>query len=257
MKYLIILILSIGLVSCAGMREEIKYDVNGQEHIGYYAAPNGSSLKPGIIIVHEWWGHNEYVRKRARQLSKMGYHALALDMYGEGKNTSHPKDAKKFAMMSMKDPALAKKRFEKALEVLKSKEGVDSNKIGAIGYCFGGAVVLNMARAGLPLDAVVSFHGSLKTKKKANKGDIKGKVLVLNGAEDPMVTQAEIKSFKSEMRKAQVSYEFINYPGAVHAFTNPGATAIGNKYDLPVAYHKESDLSSWKTMEDFLKVELR
>ncbi|MBK24799.1 MAG: dienelactone hydrolase [Halobacteriovorax sp.] len=257
MKYLIIFVSLLGLVSCAGIREEVKYEVNGQEHKGYYAAPNGGGLKPGVIVVHEWWGHNEYVRKRARQLSKMGYHALALDMYGEGKKTSHPKEAKKFAMMSMKDPELAKKRFLKALEVLKSKEGVDPKKIAAIGYCFGGAVVLNMARAGVDLDAVVSFHGSLKTKKPAKKGDIKGKVLVLNGAEDPMITQADIKAFKSEMRKAQVSYEFINYPGAVHAFTNPGATAVGNKYDLPVAYHEESDKSSWKTMENFLRVELR
>lgn len=245
------------LASCAGLREDVTYKVEGQDHKGYYAGPRGPGLKPGIIVVHEWWGHNDYVRSRAEQLSKLGYHAFALDMYGDGKNTIHPKNAKAFAMQSMKNPALAKKRFMKALEVLKSKEGVDPNRIAAIGYCFGGAVVLNMARAGVDLQAVASFHGSLKSAFKAKRGTVKAKLLVLNGASDPMITQKDIKNFKTEMRKAQVSYEFINYPQAKHAFTNPSATAIGDKYDLPVAYNKEADEDSWQVMKDFFEIVLR
>lgn len=257
MKLLILLVLFISTVSCTSMNREVTYGVEGVEHKGYYVGPRGPGLRPAVIVVHEWWGHNEYVRDRAEQIAGLGYHAFALDMYGEGKNTKHPKDAKGFAMEAMKNPVLAKKKFMKALEVLKSQEGVDPNKIAAIGYCFGGAVVLNMARAGADLKGAVSFHGSLKSAFKAKKGEVKARLLVLNGAQDPMITQSDIKNFKKEMRKAQVSYEFINYPGALHAFTNPGATAIGDKYDLPLAYDKEADENSWKMMKDFFKVVLR
>lgn len=258
MKKLFLLGLISTLVSCAGIRkEEVSYKVEGLEHKGYYAGPRGVGLKPGVVIVHEWWGHNDYVRKRAEQLSKMGYHAFALDMYGEGKNTKHPKDAKKFAMASMKNPKLAIKRFQKAVEVLKTKEGVDPERIAAIGYCFGGAVVLNMARTGADLKAVVSFHGSLKSPIKAKKGKVKAKLLVINGAEDPMITQKDIKKFKNEMRKAQASYEFINYPGALHAFTNPDATRVGEEYDLPVAYNEAADKDSWKLMKEFFQITMR
>lgn len=245
------------MTSCAGLREEVSYQVEDKNHTGYYAGPRGPGLRPGIIVVHEWWGHNEYVRKRAEQLSKLGYHAFALDMYGEGKLASHPKDAKTFAMTAMKDQKLMKKKFEKALEVLKSKEGVDPNNIAAIGYCFGGAVVLNAARSGVDLKGVVSFHGSLKSPVKAKKGNVKAKILVLNGAEDPMITQKDIKNFKREMKRAQASYEFVNYPGALHAFTNPGATAVGEKFDLPVAYDKSADEKSWKMMKEFFNTILR
>lgn len=251
------ILLTLSLVSCAGLREEVSYQVEGVEHKGYYTGPRGPGLRPGIIIVHEWWGHNEYVRMRAEQLSKLGYHAFALDMYGEGKKATHPKDAKGFAMEAMKNPKLIKKRFEKAIEVLKSKEGVDPKRIAAIGYCFGGGIVLNMARSGVDLNGAVSFHGSLRSKIKAKKGAVKAKLLVLNGASDPMITQKDIKNFKKEMRNAQVSYEFINYPNALHAFTNPGATKIGEDYDLPVAYDKEADKDSWEVMKDFFEIVLR
>ena len=145
----------------------------------------------------------------------------------------------------------------KALELLKSKEGVDPNNIAAIGYCFGGAVVLNMARAGVDLKGVASFHGSLKSAIKAKKGKVKAKLLVLNGASDPMITAKDIKNFKNEMRRAQVSYEFINYPQAKHAFTNPDATKIGDKFDLPIAYDKSADEDSWQVMKDFFEIVLR
>jgi dienelactone hydrolase len=233
---------------------EITYSVDGKKHIGYIASgANSDNPKPAIIIVHEWWGHNEYVRKRADMLADLGYVAMAIDMYGEGQKAEHPKDAMKFSKQAMSDFPLAKQRFEKAMEVLKQRDDVDGDEIVAIGYCFGGGVVLNMMRSGIDLELVASFHGSLAGPINLKKGAIETDVLVFNGASDPMVTASDIENFKDQMEKADIDYKFYNYEGAKHAFTNPGATELGTKFNLPLAYDQKADFDSWNKFLEALK----
>lgn len=232
--------------------KEVSYSTKKTQMKGYIATPNTNKKTPGILVVHEWWGHNEYARERAEKLAELGYTALAVDMYGDGKTAQHPSDAKKFAMATFKDPKEAKKKFMKALEVLKSHPNVDSENIAAIGYCFGGGVVLAMASQGVELDGVVSFHGSLAHIKKVKKGS-RAKVLVLNGEADPMITKEHIKDFKKLMKKNKVDAKVINYPNALHAFTNPRATEVGKKFKLPLAYDEGADKDSWAQMQSFFK----
>ena len=231
--------------------EEVSYKEGKESFKGFLALPDTKGPRPAVIIVHEWWGHNEYVRNRAKQLAEMGYTAFALDMYGDGKTAGHPKQAGEFAGKVNSDMPRAKRRFEAAMNIVKQQPGVEGN-IAAIGYCFGGGVVLNMARMGIPLKGVVSFHGSLASTIQAKPGQTKAKVLVLNGADDPFVKKEHIAAFKKEMQDAKVDFQFIDYDGAVHAFTNPGATALGKKFKLPLAYDKDADKKSWAKMKDFL-----
>ena len=221
---------------------------------GYIAHDNSiKGKRPGIIVVHEWWGHNDYAKKRARMLAKLGYSAIAIDMYGGGKNASHPKDAGMFSGEVKKNMAVAEKRFMAAYNLLQKQDHVAKDKMAAMGYCFGGGIVLEMARRGVDLDGVVSFHGSLGTKDKAKKGKIKAKVLVLNGQADPFVKPEAIANFKKEMQSAKVDFKFINYPNAKHAFTNPGADKFGNKFKIPLAYNKAADEKSWSAMKAFFE----
>jgi len=221
---------------------------------GYLATPEGVSDKtPGILVVHEWWGHNDYARHRADMLAELGYTALAVDMYGDGKTADHPEDAGKFSGAVKNNLPVAKARFDAALELLRSQPGVDPKRIAAIGYCFGGGIVLEMARQGVDLEAVVSFHGSLGTSSPAEPGKIKARILVLNGADDPFTTPEQIAAFKQEMDAAGAKYRFVNYPGAVHSFTNPGADAYGTKFNLPLAYNEAADKASWEAMLEIFK----
>ncbi len=232
------------------MGQEVSYSADGIEMKGYMAYDaNKEGKRPGILVVHEWWGHNEYVRKRADMLAEMGYVAIAVDMYGDGKQAGHPEDAGKFATAVFQNFEGATARFSKAIEILKANPQVDADKIAAIGYCFGGGVVLNMARQGMDLDGVVSFHGSLNAVTPIN--DVKAKILVCNGEADPFVKAEQIEAFKKEMDDAKVSYQFINYKDAVHAFTNPDATAMGEKFSLPLAYQEAADKESWEAMKTF------
>lgn len=233
--------------------EELTYEADGKTLKGYLAYNTETDQpRPGILVVHEWWGHNEYVRERARMLAELGYTALALDMYGEGKNTEHPKEAGEFSAQALKDLKGARARFEAAAELLRDHKTTDADLIGAIGYCFGGGVALNMARMGSDLDAVVSFHGSLDPKKKAKKGAIKAEILVLTGEADPMVPAKSVEAFKKEMKQAKADVEVVSYPGVVHAFTNPDATELGKKYDLPIKYDAQADKDSWERMKAHL-----
>lgn len=233
--------------------KKINYSDGEIKMKGYLAYDDSfKGKRPGIIVVHEWWGHNDYAKKRARMLASLGYRALALDMYGNGKNASHPKDAGKFSGAVKANMAVAEKRFMAAYDLLQKQDNVEKDKMAAIGYCFGGGIVLEMARRGVDLDAVVSFHGSLGTKEKAKKGKVKAKVLVLNGQADPFVKAAGIDNFKKEMKAANVDFKFINYPGAKHAFTNPGADKFGKKFKIPLAYHSNADKKSWSEMKQFL-----
>jgi dienelactone hydrolase len=234
--------------------EEVTYRAGDTTLIGYLAwdASKPGPL-PGVIVVHEWWGHNDYVRRRARMLAEEGYVALALDMYGDGKNTQHPEDAQKFVMEAVSNAAVAKARFLSAYDLLKQHDATDPAKIAAIGYCFGGAVVLQMARLGADLDGVASFHGTLSPQgPPAQPGVFKAKALVLHGADDALVPAAQVAAFKKEMDAAGVDYTFIAYPGAQHAFTNPAATERGKALDMPLAYDEAADNQSWAALQKFL-----
>lgn len=208
--------------------------------------------RPGVLVVHEWWGHNKHSRRSAKRLAKLGYVALAVDMYGNGKTASHPKEAGDFSGELKKNLPEAKKRFMAAYDVLKNNPEVDPTKISAIGYCFGGGIVLQMAREGVDLKGVVSFHGTLDTDKRAKKGKIKSKILVLNGADDKFISKESISNFEKEMKKAKADYKFINYEGAIHSFTNPQADEFGKKFNIPVGYNKNADEKSWEEMKSFL-----
>jgi len=234
--------------------KEVEYKDGNTVLKGYMAYDSSlQGKRPGILVVHEWWGHNDYARKRANMLAEMGYTALAVDMYGDGKQANHPDDAKKFASEVMKNMDSAKKRFLAALDILKKHETVDGGKIAAIGYCFGGGVVLNMVRMGVDLKGVASFHGTLGAGQPAKPGSIKAKILVCNGDDDKMTTKDQIDKFKDEMKKAGAPLTFISYPGAKHAFTNPDADALGAKFKLPLGYNAEADKKSWADMQKFMK----
>jgi len=212
-----------------------------------------SDKRPGVLVVHEWWGHNDYARKRARMLAELGFTALAVDMYGDGKTADHPDDAGKFSSAVGGNLPLAKARFDAALDTLKQQPTVTADKIAAIGYCFGGGILLNMARMGTEIDGVVSFHGSVATASPAGKGDIKTRILVFNGADDPFVKAEQIAAFKKEMAAAGADFRFVNYPGAVHSFTNPDADSFGKKFKLPLAYNADADRDSWQQTQAFFK----
>lgn len=203
--------------------------------------------RPGVLVVHEWWGLNDNTRNKAKHLAESNYVAFAVDLYGNGKvaDPTHPKDAQSFMAEAAKDPAVLRARFNAALDVLKKDPHVDPQKIAAIGYCFGGGVVLNMARAGADLDAVVSFHGALNPTTPAPKGTMKARILVLTGGDDPMAPAAVVDSFKKEMDAAGAHYEVISYPGAKHAFTNPDAGKAGID---ALAYDADADKKSWAEM---------
>lgn len=249
--------LAIGSAALAEQKIEgrnVEYSAGGVTLKGYLAYSSSiEGKRPGILIVHEWWGQNEYMRKRAVMLAAEGYTALALDMYGEGRVADHPDDAAKFASEVMKNFPVAKERFMAALEFLKKQPTVDPDRIAAIGYCFGGGVVLNMARQGVDLRGVASFHGSLAVVKPDKPTRIKAAVRVYNGADDKFTKPEQIEALKQEMAQQKVNFKFINYPGAVHSFTNPDATEIGRKFKMPVAYNAEADRQSWADLLGFLK----
>ena len=230
--------------------EELTYSTDSVEMKGYLAYnKNASGKSPGILVVHEWWGHNEYARKRAEMLAELGYVAMAIDMYGSGRQADHPDQAGKFMNMVMSNFDAAKARFTRAMEELKANPNVDSEQIAAIGYCFGGSVVLSMANAGLDLDAVVAFHGGLQLPVMPEKGKVKAKVLVCNGAEDPFVKPEHVAAYTAAMDSAQAEYEYIAYEGAKHSFTSKAADSLGKKFELPLAYNAEADRQSWEEMK--------
>ena len=233
--------------------EVVNYQIAGQPFQGYLSYDDAIiGKRPGVLVVHEWWGHNAYARKRANMLAKMGYTAFALDMYGIGKLAEHPDDAQKFMQATLADMNVAEARFNAAMMVLQKHPTVQPNKIAAIGYCFGGGTVLHMARVGTDLAGVVSFHGSLAAKTLARPGQVKAKILVLNGADDPFVTTEQIAALKQEMKSAGADLEFVNYPGVKHSFTNPDADDFGKRFDMPLVYDAVADKDSWQRMKVFL-----
>ncbi len=234
--------------------EVVEYKVGDTRMTGYLAYDDAiKGARPGVLVVHEWWGHNAYARKRAEMLAGLGYTALALDMYGDGKVADHPDNAKAFMQAVTADMAVAEQRFSGAREVLAKQPTVDKDQIAAIGYCFGGGMVLHMARAGMDLDGVVSFHGSLGTQTPAEAGKVKARVMVFNGAADPFVPPEQVAGFAQEMTKANVSFRLVNYAGVKHSFTNPMADEVGKRFDMPLAYDQQADEDSWAQMQAFLQ----
>ena len=213
---------------------------------------NMAGKRPAVLVVHEWWGLNDYAKMRARELAKLGYIAMAIDMYGNGKRAGNPDDAGKLAEPFYKNPQMAIPFFAAALAKLKSYSQTDPTKVAAIGYCFGGAQVLNMAKLGEDLKGVVSFHGNL-TVVPVNKDLLKAQILICHGAADPFVPPAEVSLFKSDMDAVGAKYIFKAYDGATHAFTNPNATAMGEKFNLPIKYNAAADSASWRDMKDFFQ----
>lgn len=244
-----------GLVATAAaakvQTKEIEYKQGDTVLQGFLAWDDASKGKrPGVLVVHEWWGHNEHSRAQARRLAQAGYVGFALDMYGKGKVATHPDDAKKFMQEATKDPEVMTARFDAALDALKDQPGVDAEKIAVFGYCFGGGVALNQARAGKDLDAVVTFHGTLNPAAgPAEQGKVKPAILVQTGGADPMIKPDQVQQFEKEMKDAGANVKVITYPDAKHAFTNPDADKVG----LPaLQYSKEADRKSWDAAMSFL-----
>ena len=234
--------------------EEVQYKAGNTVLKGYLAYDDAQKGKrPGVLVIHEWWGHDDYARERARMLAALGYTALALDMYGNGHQAHHPDEAGKFSGEVRKNLVLAKQRFDAAMTVLKKHPTVDNKNIASIGYCFGGAIALEMARQGESLKGVVSFHGSLNTEHPAKAGKVKARLLVLTGEADPFIPAAQVEAFKKEMDAAKANYRVIAYPGAKHSFTSKKADEHGQKFKIPLAYNAEADQKSWAEMQAFFK----
>ena len=235
----------------AAIKEDsVSYTLDGQTYKGYVAYDeNNKDNRPGVLVVHEWWGLNDYSRGRAKQLAGLGYIAMAVDMYGDAKQGNDPGAAQALATPFYKDPSLSKTRLDAALNKLKTYSQLDTANVAAIGYCFGGFVVLNAAKLGADLKGVVSFHGGLggvPVKKEL----IKAKILVCHGEADDFVNK-EVEPFKKSMDSAGVEYTFKSYPNATHAFTNPNATENGKKFNMPIRYDAAADSASWNDMKDF------
>ena len=227
--------------------ETVEYTVDGDSFTGYMVYDDEiEGERPGVLVVHEWWGHNEFARNQAERLAGAGYTAFALDMYGTGKLAEHPDDAKKFMQATMGDKQALEARFREAMSILQDHETVDESRIAAQGYCFGGAVVLNMARLGLDLDGVVSLHGSLVSDIKPEPGTIKARVLAYTGGADPFVPVEQVTGFVSEMINADADLSLTVFPGVKHSFTSEAADETGEKFGLPMAYDQEADERSWQ-----------
>jgi dienelactone hydrolase len=246
-----VVLLSLSPKDATVKTRELEYRAGDTALQGFIAWDDAArGRRPGVLVVHEWWGMNEHARNQARRLAEAGYVGFALDMYGKGKVTTHPQDAQAFVSEVTKDPAVLAARFNAALEQLKRDPHVDTTRIAAIGYCFGGAVVLGMARSGADLAAVVTFHGALATTSPGQPGKVKARVLVLAGGADPFVPPEQLEAFKREMQAAGARFDVITYPGAKHGFTNPAAATYG----MPqLAYDAAADRESWAAMLKLFK----
>lgn len=230
----------------------LTYRAGGADLESYFAwdaAVQGK--RPGVILLGEWWGMNDYLKRRARQIAELGYAALAADMYGNGRVAADSTEAGQLMNGLFADMAATGERLRAHLRELRAQPQVDATRIGAMGYCLGGALSLHAARIGLDLKGVVSFHGALSRTHQAKPGDIKAEILVCHGADDVLIPEEDQKNFHEEMKALGAKYEFIAYPGAKHGFTNPEATAKGQKYGLPLAYDETVDKQSWEAMKSF------
>jgi dienelactone hydrolase len=206
--------------------------------------------RPGVLVIHDWTGVQDYAMDRAKQLAALGYVAFCADIYGKGVRPTDPKECAEQAGKYKADRPLLRRRVQAGLAILEMQKLVIPGKIAAIGYCFGGTTALELARSGADLRGVVSFHGGLNTPTPDDAKNIKGRVLVCHGADDPFVKPDEVAAFKDEMAKAKVDMKFIAYPGAVHSFTRPDAGSDNSK---GAAYNEAADKQSWKEMKAFFR----
>ena len=206
-------------------RKTLAYTAGGDELKGYMAFDDESeSARPGVMVIHEWWGLDDYIRMRTDKLAELGYTALAIDMYGNGANADSPDEAGGMMNAVLGNMEMGTSRLRAAHDVLCAQAVVDKTRTAAIGYCFGGAMVLHMARIGLPLKAVVSFHGALGSFHTPAPGEIQSRILICHGAKDSLVPESDIEAFHAEMATAEASVKFESYEGALHGFSNPEAT---------------------------------
>ena len=231
--------------------ENITFSVDSVTMNGFVVYDeNKEGMRPAVLVVPEWWGLNDYTKMRATELAKLGYIAIAIDVYGNGKTADNPDSAGKYSMPFYQNPQMTKARIEAAIAKIKTYSQTDSNNVAAVGYCFGGGMLLNVARLGTNLKGIVSFHGSL-IGTPADKSLLKSKILVCHGEVDPFVPEEDVVLFKKQMDSIGAAYSFKEYAGAMHAFTNPNATALGRKFKIPIKYNAAADTASWKDMKEF------
>jgi len=236
---------------------EVIYTSNGQQSNGFIAYDENKKGKlPIIVIIPEWWGLTDYIKSRAKQLAELGYFAIGADPFGGGKTAANPQEAMALTKPYYANPELSKPAVLDALAKAVTFPQADSSRVAAIGYCFGGFLVLNATKLGAPLKAAVSFHGGLGGIQP-KKGVVQADILVCQGGADPFVPEEEQLAFKKSMDSAGIHYTFISYPGALHAFSNPNATALGEKFKLPIAYNAAADTASWKDMQSLFSTALK
>ena len=236
-------------VDAAVQSKKVTYQSGNVECIGYLAWDDAvAGPRPGVLVFHEFWGLDAYAKRRVEQLASLGYIAFAADMYGAGKLAEHPKNAMDMMTAVRKNSDDWRQRGLAALDVLKSQPLCDQTKIAAIGYCFGGSTVQQLAFAGTDLKAVVSFHGGLVTPKADEVKAIKAAILICNGADDTFIKPESIKEFREALDKNGGKYQFKNYSGAIHSFTVPEADETAKKFGIPIKYNEEADKKSWADM---------
>jgi dienelactone hydrolase len=245
----------VGSASATLKTKKIAYKDGNVECQGFLAWDDAvKGPRPGVLVLHEWWGLDDYARGRAEQLAKLGYVAFAADMYGNGKVAEHPREAGQLAGKVRANVQDWRKRAASALDVLASQPQCDKNKLAAIGYCFGGSTALQLAYSGADLKAVVTFHAALPAPTPEEARQIKAAILVCHGADDKFIPDQAIKSFRDALDKAGVKYEFVSYPDTVHSFTVPGA----DKHNIAgMKYNKTADEDSWKRMKSLLASKLK
>jgi dienelactone hydrolase len=253
MKHIFLTICILALAVSANAKivsKAVQYTQNGTVLEGYLAYDDAAQgRRPGVLVVHEWWGLNDYVRSRVDKLARLGYVAFALDMYGKGIYTTNPAEAKELSGHLLGTPQM-RERARAGLNILRNNSQVEPKKIAAIGYCFGGTTVLELAYSGEDLAGVVTFHGGLTAAKREDLSRIKAKFLICHGADDGFISAEAINAFQEGMRKSGVDWQMIFFGGAVHGFTNPGADQYGIK---GIAYNKKADERSWHYMQLFFK----
>lgn len=232
---------------------EIEYTApDGTKLIGFFAAPITAQPVAGILVGPEWWGRNDYLDQRTKELAELGYAALAMDMYGEKKSTEDAQQAKTWMMETFEKPETLTARAQSALDALTQQPEVDSSKLAAIGFCYGGKVALELARTGAPLNVIASFHGNVTTQNPAKKGTISGEVLICHGAEDTMVSLDDIQQIDQELTHAEVPHQILILEHAKHGFTNPQADERAKKNGVDLAYNADATRKSFTALHELL-----